>query len=79
MVAFYIAFMELDIREPSTVEFSYVYCIKALPKNEGFWYTSKRGLDVEGVWGIRDNMGNYKDIYFFYPSDRLGEFRVVSK
>ena len=76
---FYIAFMEADIGEPLAVEFTYVYCIKALARNEGFWYTNKRGPDVEGVSGVRDNMGNYKDRYFFYPFDRPGEFQVASK
>ena len=33
MVAFYIAFMEVDIGEPFVVEFTYIYCIKALTKN----------------------------------------------
>ena len=36
MVAFYIAFMEADIGEPSAIEFAYVYFIKALAKNEWF-------------------------------------------
>ena len=49
MVAFYIAFMEADIGEPSMLEFAYVYCIKALARNEGFWYTSKRGPDVDDI------------------------------
>ena len=53
------------------VEFAYVYCIKALARNKGFLYTNKRGLGMEGVLGIHDNIGNYKDRYFFYPSDRL--------
>ena len=36
MVAFYIAFIEVDIGEPSVVEFAYIYCIKALARNDGF-------------------------------------------
>ena len=36
IVAFYIAFMEANIGEPSVVEFVYIYYIKALAKNEGF-------------------------------------------
>ena len=79
MVVFYIAIIEVDIGEPSVIEFAYVYCNKALARNEGFWYTSKRGPDVKGVWGVHDIMSNYKDRYFFYPSDRPGEFRIVSK
>ena len=49
MVAFYIAFMEADISKSSVVGFAYIYRIKALTKNEGFWYTSKRGSDIKGV------------------------------
>ena len=49
MVAFYIAFMEADISKPSSIKFAYMYYIKALARKEGFWYTSKRGLDVKGV------------------------------
>lgn len=49
MVSFYIAFIEVDIGESSAMEFAYIYCIKALTKNEGFWYTSKQGPNVEGV------------------------------
>ena len=41
MVEFYMAFMEADIGKPSTMEFAYVYYIKALAKNKGFWYTTK--------------------------------------
>ena len=61
MLAFCFAFMEADIGKPSMVEFTYIYYIKALVKSEGFWYTSKRGPNVEGVWGVCDNIGNYKD------------------
>ena len=50
MVAFYIAFMEADICEPSAIEFTYVYCMKTFARNEVFWYMSKWGLDVEEVW-----------------------------
>ena len=79
MVAFYITFMEDDMGEPSTVEFAYVYCIKALARNESFGYTSKWGPDIVGVWGVNDNMGNYKDRYFFYAFDRFGDFRIASE
>ena len=79
MVAFYIAFMEADVGKPSVVEFTYIYCIKALAKNEGFWYTNKRGPDVEGVWGLREITRNYKNIFFFYPSKCFGDFRITSE
>ena len=79
MVAFYITIMEAGVGKLSAVKFAYVCFIKALAKNDDFWYTIKRGLNVKGIWGIRDNIDNYKDRYFFYPSDRPGEFWVASK
>ena len=50
MVAFYITFREVGIGEPSINEFAYVYGIKALAKHEGFWYITKWGTNVEGIW-----------------------------
>ena len=79
IVAFYIAYVEAIIGATTVKEFSYVYCIKTLANHEGLWYTSKRRLDVEGVWGVHENMGNYKDRFFFYPLKRPGEFRIVSE
>ena len=79
IVAFYNEYMEVGIGKQTTEEFTYVYYIKSLSKNEGFWYTSNRGLDVEGVWGTRDNMGKYKDKFFYFPSERSGEFRFASE
>ena len=79
MMVFYIAFMEAGIGEPSIIDFVYVYGIKALAKNMRFWYITKWGPNVEGKWGIRENMGNYKDKYFFYPSERPGEFMSACK
>ena len=35
MVGFYITFIEVDIGEPLVGEFAYVYCIRALARNEG--------------------------------------------
>ena len=49
MVAFYIIFMEADVSEPSAAKFAYIYCIKALTKNECFWYTSKQRPDIKGI------------------------------
>lgn len=78
IVAFYIAFKEASIRESSTEEFTDLYCIYALVKHEDFWYMSNRGPNVEGLWSVRDNMGNYKDRFFFYPSKRYRDWQVSS-
>ena len=70
--------MEASIGKPTVEEFAYVYCTKALAKHEGLWYTSKREPGVKGVWGVHDNMGNYKDIFFFYSLEWSGDFRITS-
>ena len=57
MVTFFIAFLEVGISEPHVNQFSYMYVIKALTEHEGFWYTTKRGTDIEGICGLRNNMG----------------------
>ena len=79
IMTFYIIFMEIGIREPSTDVFAYVYCIKVLAEHKGLWYMSKCGPDIEGVWGVGDNLGNYKDRFFFYSLERSRDFRVVSE
>ena len=71
--------MEAGISELNINEFAYVYGIKVLAKHEGFWYTAKRSVDVKGIVGLHDNMGQWKDHYFFYPSERLREFRTACK
>ena len=70
--------MEADINEPSAVEFTYIYSIKALLKMKAFgtttsWARHRRHL------GARDNIVNYKDRFFFYHSEHLGNFRIVSE
>ena len=79
MVVFYMAIIEAGIGEPSIIQFIYIYGTKALAQNMGFWYTTKWGPDVEGIWGVHDNISNYKDKYFFHPSECPGEFRPACK
>ena len=71
--------MEAGISEPNVDEFAYVYGIKALAKQEGFWYTTKRGVDVQGIASLRNNMGQWKDHFFFYPFECPREFRTACK
>ena len=65
IVAFFIAFMEAGIGELNVDEFTYIYGIKALSHYEGFWYTAKRGAIEKGITGPHDNMGHWKDHFFF--------------
>ena len=52
IATFYILFIEVSIGEPSAKEFAFVYCIKSLSKHVGFYYTSNRSPNIEGVWGV---------------------------
>ena len=67
------------INELNVDEFTYGYGIKALAHHEGFWYITKRGAAEKGVTGLHDNMGHWKDHFFFYSSEHPGEFRTVCK
>ena len=56
--AFFIAFMKVGTGKPNIDKFAFIHRIKALAKHKGFWYTTKRGTDMKGIIGIRDNMGH---------------------
>ena len=58
--------MEAGIGEPNVDEFTYIYGIKALSHHEGFWYTAKRGAIEKRITGSHDNMGHWKDHFFFF-------------
>ena len=51
--------------------------IKTLSHHEGFWYMTKQSATEKGITGLRDNMGHWKDHFFFYPSERYGEFKTA--
>ena len=57
--------------------FCYEFEINAIV-NEGFWYTTSRG-DAVGIEGIPNNMGQWKNDFFFYPFARSREFRMAHK
>ena len=77
IVVFFIAFTEASHITPMVNKFAYVFEIKAFTKHAGFWYATNRGVDVQGIGGLRSNMGQWKDKFFFYPSRRPGEFRTA--
>ena len=72
IVMFIIAFMEADIGAPNIDEFTYVNEIKVLAKCMGFWYTTKRCNT-----GLYDNMGHWREHFFFYPFEPPREFRIA--
>ena len=79
IVAFFIAFTKACLIEPVVNNFSYIFEIKALAKHEGFWYTTRWGLDVKGIVGLHSNIGQWKDEFFFYPSVHSREFKTACK
>ena len=78
IATFFITFLEACGVEPSIGHFDYVFGIKAFAKNAGFWYLTSHG-DVVGIGGLPNNMGQWKNDFFFYPSAPSGEFRIGRK
>ena len=77
IVAFYIAFLELCQTAPTVGHFAFIFGLKALAKHFGFWYQT--GGAAAGILRLPSNMGQWKNDYFFYPSNHFGRFRVSYK
>lgn len=61
----YIIYHKLGFPEPTPEEFAWFYQLKAC-SDEGHFYTSKWPIKaLNGIYGIHDNMGLFKDKYFF--------------
>ena len=78
IVAFFIAFSKAFGVEPSLGHFSYVFGIKVVAKHAGFSYLTSRG-DVVRIKGLPNNVAQWKNNFFFYPSAHSGEFRIGRK
>ena len=52
--------------------------IKAIVKHREFWYLTGHG-DVVRIGGLPNNMGQWKNDFFFYPSTRSGKFKIGHK
>ena len=47
-------------------EFAWFYSVKSNKNDEGFYYFSKRpAKGLHAVVRIRDNLGSWKELYFF--------------
>lgn len=79
MVALYLIFCRLGLREPQPKDFAWFFQIKSFI-NFSFYYFNK--WVVEGlvkIEGIRDNnMGPFKKNFFYTPSEIAGNFREPS-
>ena len=78
IVAFYIAFSELYKTVPIVGHFAFIFRLKALSKHPRFWYLNGRGAIV-GILGLPSNVGQWKNDFFFYPSNPFGRFRTSYK
>ena len=75
IVTFYIAFSELYKTAPSIGHFAFIFGLKALAKYPRFWYLTGRG-DAVGILGLPSNVDQWKNDFFFYPSNRFGKSRA---
>ena len=68
MIGLFGLFAEQGPGLPTAEEFTWFYSLKSNKNNKGFYYFSKRpakGLNT--VVKIRDNMGPWKESYFYIP------------
>ena len=78
IVAFYIAFSELSKTAPTVGHFAFILGLKVLAKHLGFWYLTGQGV-ATGILRLPNNVGQWKNDFFFYPSNNFGRFRVGYK
>ena len=78
IVVFYIAFLELYKTMPIVGHFAFIFGLKALAKHLGFWYLTGRGVTA-GILGLPSNVDQWKNYFFFYPSNHFGRFRAGYK
>ena len=55
-----------------------IYLGSKLLRSTRFWYLTGRG-DAAGIGGLPNNVGQWKNDLFFYPSAHYGEFRIGRK
>ena len=66
---------------PTTEEFAWFYSVKSNKNDEGFYYFAKRSAKgLQAIVRIRDNLGSWKQSYFFTPEVQVrGTFGRVRK
>ena len=68
MIGLYGLFVEQGLSPPIADEFAWFSSVKSNKGNEGFYYFSKRPANgLHAVVKIRDNMGSWKESYFYTP------------
>ena len=68
MIRLFGLFVEQGLGPPTADEFARFYSVKSNKNDEGFYYFSKRpAKGLQAVVKIRDNMGAWKESYFYTP------------
>ena len=81
MIGLFGLYADQGIGPPTTEEFTWFYSVKSNKKDEGFYYFAKRlEKGLQAVVRIRDNLGSWKELYFFTPKVQVqGTFGKVRK
>ena len=81
MIRLFGLFTEQGLGPPTVDEFAWFYSVKSNKGDKGFYYFSKRpAKGLNAVVGIRDNMGPWKESYFYAPEVQVkGTFGRLSK
>ena len=67
-IGLFCLFAEQGIGPPIAEEFAWFYLVKSNKNDEGFYYFAKRPENgLQAVVRIRDNLGSWKESYFFTP------------
>ena len=68
MIELFGLFVVQGMGSPMAEEFAWVYSMKSNKNDKGFYYFSKRpAKGLQAVVRIRDNLGSWKESYFFTP------------
>ena len=78
IMAFYIVFLGLCKTAPTVGHFTLIFGLKTLAKHPAFWYLIGQGTTMQ-ILGLPSNVGQWKNEFFFYPSNCFGRFRTSCK
>ena len=81
MIGLFVLFVDRKMAPLTLEEFSWFYTLKSNKGDLGFYYFAKRAVKgVQAVTKIKENLGNWKDAFFFTPEVGVrGRFSTPSK
>ena len=66
MIRLFGLFKEHEIGLPTAEKFAWFYSVKSNKNDEGFYYFTKRpAKGLQAIVKIRDNLGSWKESYFY--------------